>query len=1162
MIDSSSALGPDDDVVIRFLAEHDQAADRDVVLEKYCAENADNPTLVAILRDLAAAFRGLEGARPEAAGSQPQRLGEYKIIRLISRGGMGEIYEAFHERLLRRVAIKTIRRDRPLGEARARFRREQLVLARLHQTHVIPIYAAGVEGDWQYLVMPYIEGATLHRLIGAAAGASGSVPALTDLVHDAAGTPPTTLPAATPATLSSAWFRSAARVVAEAADAVQHVHDQGFIHRDLKPSNVMVDLQGHSWVIDFGLAGYLKKPKAPGQAEDLATDPVARTPFVGEPGTEVRTGSHGMGTPPFMAPEQVMGKADARTDVWGLGVVLHELLTLGRLAVSRPAGQDVGTLPPLVFAKSVPADLAAICRKALAADADRRYATPRALADDLRCWLANRPTTARPAGVVRRVSMWARRKPGPAAAVAFGAVALLLGIGLLLYAAQNRAWQAQEATRAAEQADIERRAETLRHEVLTLRPPPHRMNWSRQTEERLRALAQLRPGSAVRDLWATSLLGLDAFETGHWAGVGGGLVAFDASGTRLVTGGRDAEGEFPACPAAVVDRAAGRVIQVSERPVGGPVVFDPAGTPVQLVADPTDHYTLLLWDVLGQRPVRKLARASGVGAQHPTQSVLALSADTAIVAAAFSWPDKAGILVIWDAKTGNLINQSPWAATALALAPDGSLLAAGDADGRLRVWKLPGSAEPERLQSDHVRINCLAFARDKRLRPGGPGWLLAAGSAGGSVTLWDLAARLPRTYFRGAHYEVSAVALSPDATLLASGSHGEVHLWDAAAGQQLLSLPAHQASGLAFSADGRRLAASREPTVPGGAWELIVWDLEPGRGTWELRGLNGQIARVSFSQDGRWLAALAHNWQIGVWDLQTGLLRAVVEVPPGFLADNACLALRADGRLLAYSGGSWAVVWDLESEAQLRAVKLPPGLVEQVIFDPTGKRLLLCRVETQDGVPPFTENSWEHHPRLCRVRNLLGTQPCRPLVERDDFPRRVFNTMPICGGRLFAVLGMLDAEGHQRLIAFDSLTGKLRWWLPAGAGNHSANLVPDPAGDCLAAWPLGEGKAAGLLDAATGQRLHTFSDAPTMVSPGALYVGRRIEYTRGGMARMSRRGNEADCITFATLARIPCVDCRFHPDGRRMAWGLDDGTVIVSDLDEVRRRLADAGLDW
>src|SRR5207249_9317861 len=135
-----------------------------------------HPFLADEFRSLAAIDRQLQQARAETEPSVPERLGEFRIVRRIGRGGMGEIYEAVQDRLKRRVAVKVIRQGKIAPDSRARFLREQTILARLHQTHIVPIHTAGEHGPLQYFAMPYIEGATLSEIIQRARGLQVSDP--------------------------------------------------------------------------------------------------------------------------------------------------------------------------------------------------------------------------------------------------------------------------------------------------------------------------------------------------------------------------------------------------------------------------------------------------------------------------------------------------------------------------------------------------------------------------------------------------------------------------------------------------------------------------------------------------------------------------------------------------------------------------------------------------------------------------------------------------------------------------------------------------------------------------------------------------------------------------------------------------------------------------
>src|SRR5262249_7653906 len=137
-----------------------------------------------------------------------------------------------------------------------------------------------------------------------------------------------------------------------------------------------------------------------------------------------------------------------------------------------------------------------------------------------------------------------------------------------------------------------------------------------------------------------------------------------------------------------------------------------------------------------------------------------------------------------------------------------------------------------------------------------------------------------------------------------------------------------QPRALAFSPDGRRLAVASRTEFAAG--RVAVLDLEPGRGTVTLRGLESAVSRVAFARDNSVVAALSRGGRAAAWDLPGGRLRLVVDAPIGVSYDNAALAVSPDGRLLALSAGREAHLWDLASGRRLRSWDLPPGLVDQL----------------------------------------------------------------------------------------------------------------------------------------------------------------------------------------------------------------------------------------
>ncbi|MCK5860140.1 serine/threonine-protein kinase [Abyssibacter sp.] len=302
-----------------------------------------------------------------SAPSTPERIGPYRILRELGRGGMGRVFLAEQLEPHRQVALKVL--SSAGHDLERRFRRETEVLASLEHPNIARLYEAGIATvgavDVPYLAMAYVEGSTL------AEHARGQA-------------------------LSP---QQKLALIAKIARAVHFAHTRGVIHRDLKPANILVDRHGEPRVLDFGVARVV--------TEDSAT----RVTHAGEI----------IGTVPYMSWEQLLGDtavADPRSDVYSLGVIAYELLT-GSLPYD---GLETGTLVSAIekLSKSTPQRLSAqlpsargdmdtLIHKALEQDANRRYQSAAEFADDIDRLLDRRPIQARPPSIGYVTGLFVRR---------------------------------------------------------------------------------------------------------------------------------------------------------------------------------------------------------------------------------------------------------------------------------------------------------------------------------------------------------------------------------------------------------------------------------------------------------------------------------------------------------------------------------------------------------------------------------------------------------------------------------------------------------------------------------------------------------------------------------------------------------------------------------
>lgn len=425
----------------------------------------------------------------DQSGSVGGQLGDYRVIREIGRGGMGIVYEAEQLSLSRHVALKVLSGKLLSNDrGRMRFEREARTAAQLHHTNIVPVFGVGRDNGRDYYVMQFIQGLPLndvltelklldrqgsstdelnrqelrirrnddsaadiaHSLVNGHFAAKAEEPwrhrgifgdqtsvqtpgesreALTVPDQSTASRPPSTpvghlsdsfsltessvsMPGSDArtsrtSTESHSYWHSVARVGVQVAEALHYAHGVGVLHRDIKPANLLLDMSGTVWVTDFGLA------KLDDELDLTQTGDV-------------------MGTLRYMAPEAFRGRAEARSELYSLGLTLYELLAL------RPAFDQTersGLAEKLINADiepldqrspDIPTDLQTIVHKALEREPEHRYQTGQELADDLERFLNDEPIQARPLSAIERAMRWRRQNRGLAAALATVSVIILM----------------------------------------------------------------------------------------------------------------------------------------------------------------------------------------------------------------------------------------------------------------------------------------------------------------------------------------------------------------------------------------------------------------------------------------------------------------------------------------------------------------------------------------------------------------------------------------------------------------------------------------------------------------------------------------------------------------------------------------------------------------
>jgi serine/threonine protein kinase len=818
--DSSSGNNRLDELAEEFVQRH-QRGERPT-LSEYTERH---PDLADQIRELFPALVLMQNVQPQPGASTGpyegaaatsgvpalERLGDYRILREVGRGGMGIVYEAEQESLGRHVALKVLPAHALLDPQRLqRFQREARAAARLHHTNIVPVYGVGEQDGLHYYVMQFIQGLALDEVLGELrklrqvkqappttteeAGSkqrSGRVSDVSavevaqalltgDFASHAAGSqrrqaqvdgsPVRANVASSPSADSSLrlpgssgqwslsesgrqYWQSVARIGIQVAEALAYAHGQGTLHRDIKPSNLLLDTQGTVWVTDFGLA------KA-ADSDDL-TD---AGDFVG--------------TLRYMAPERFQGKADPRSDLYALGLTLYELLTL------RPAfqGADRNQLldrirheeppPPRKLNGEMPRDLETIVLKALAKEPAHRYATAVELAEDLKRFVEDKPIRARRVGSVERLWRWCRRNPAVAGLLATVAAVLLLGTSVAWTFALQAEANAEQAQTNEKEANDQKEIATQKAKEAKESTAKARQEKTEADKQRLRAEEQL--DRARRHLFTAQLARVEAI----WE--------------RDPYRARELLHEETACPIDLRD------------------------------------FAWRLYDRLCQR--ERLTLLGHTDSVHR----VAFSSDGQILASG-SWDNT---IKLWDVKTGKERASLKHAGVrSVAFSSDGQTLASGSRNGTIKLWDVQTAKERASLKGHTHEVLAVAFSCD--------GLTLASCGGGrdkqgegkpvpGEVKLWDVKTGKALASHSGLPTGINAVAFSSDGQTLASGSDDKtIKLWDVKTGQLRASLQGHKwgVSSVAFSSDGRTLASgggveTASPAYPG---EVKLWGGKTGQ---------------------------------------------------------------------------------------------------------------------------------------------------------------------------------------------------------------------------------------------------------------------------------------------------------------------------------------------
>jgi WD40 repeat protein/serine/threonine protein kinase len=1020
-------------------------AERSAFVDAACAGDDDlRAQVLSLLERARRPSRLLDDATPGAAAREraeqallgnpgetplPDRIGQYRVLRVLGEGGSAIVYEAEQERPRRRVALKLLRTGLTTTEVLRRFEREAEILGRLLHPGIAQVHEVGVA-----------------RLAGPSSPAQPFF--AMELVDG--------LRLTAHAERKRLGPRERLELVAAACDAVEHAHSRGVVHRDLKPANILVDASGRPKVLDFGVARAFDS--------DLST-------------TTLRTATgQVVGTLPYMSPEQVSGRTDAidaRCDVHALGVIAFELLT-GRLphAVDGLALADAARVireddPARIGSidRALRGDVETIVAKALEKDRARRYQSAADMASDIRRFLAGDPITARPPSAARHLDRFARRHRTLVVAVAAAFLALLLGalvaVRQAVLARRSEAAaleQAYRASLAAAGAALEGDDALLARHHLEAAPGRLRgweWRWlAAQLDDSVRRL----PGTPSH-----------AHE-----------LRVSRDGRQLVAACFEADAADPAIAMAVGwDLGTGRPLPPSGRASDRPLRsrgLDPfmvtraalfrAGEREVEVRGDDDRILAVL------RPCD-----AGVDSR-----VVALASDgrrAVLMSPPSDLPGTPATFTPCDLATGEPVG-TPVLGRQLAtcVTDDFRLLANADGGGTVHVFDVATAARVRSLPSQVDYVECITYSPDGRR--------LATGSGNSWARLWNVddGSLLGETQQAGMR-AIGAVAFSVDGLVAFGGDSGSVRVFAGDLGLAPVVLSGHgsRVAALTFGPPDRAPGALFSVDVTGTA---LQWDVT-GRGEPDvLRGHASYVNPVAFVASGAWFASSGWDGTLRTWDAATWLPRSVASLGAGVFVTH--LSVSPDGERIAV-GTIDKGLWLVDVATGRTLVTRPtrhlggsgawrPGAdeltatVAPTALEPTGQSVELLddrslatrRVLTESGTP----RAWSPDGRV------LALEAADDLVLVEADADRAIRRLPKIGPAVHAVawspgqgtLATGDAAGNLRAWDLDSGTVRELPGLEAGP-IHAIAWSAD--GSRLAA--AGEAGVIHLWDAATWQEV-------------------------------------------------------------------------------------------